>query len=84
MDRVKGIRVILLSTSEGVPLGRTLAESEVEYLREDVLSSLESTWAPPSKLCSLLKMDKVQSVTASYDHGTLVHLYQSPVVSSTN
>lgn len=39
-----GIRVILLSTTEGVPLGRIYADTSVP-LNEDVLSSIESTWS---------------------------------------
>lgn len=50
-----GIQVILLSTAEGVPLGRVYAESD-SPLNEDVLSSIESTWAPASKQFPLLNM----------------------------
>ena len=37
------IRVILLSTTEGVPLGRVYAD-DTSPLNEDVLSSIESIW----------------------------------------
>lgn len=37
------IRVILLSTAEGVPLGRVYSDTSLP-LNEDVLSSIESTW----------------------------------------
>jgi len=38
-----GIRAILLSTAEGVPLGRVYA-STATSLNEDAISSIESTW----------------------------------------
>jgi len=38
-----GIRVILLSTAEGVPLGRVYADTS-QPLNEEVLSAIESTW----------------------------------------
>ena len=73
IDRVNasngGIRVILLSTAEGVPLGRIYADHTVP-LNEDVLSNIESTWAPASKQFPLLNMGKeAKIVTAVYDHG---------------
>lgn len=65
-----GIRAILLSTAEGVPLGRVYANQS--ELNEDVLSNLESTWAPASKQFPLLNMGKeAKIVTAIYDHGML-------------
>ena len=75
VDRVNactgGLRVILLSTAEGVPLGRVYADNN-SPLNEDVLSSIESTWAPASKQFPLLNMGKeVKTVTAIYDHGKL-------------
>jgi len=73
------IRVILLSTAEGVPLGRAYAPHN-ESLHEEVLSSIETVWAPASKQFPLLGLEKVQQVTAIYDHGMLVHVYQAPVV----
>jgi len=73
-----GIRVILLSTSEGVPLGRIPAHDC--DLQESLLNSLESTWAPAPKQLSLLKMKKISQVTAVYETATLMHLYYSPVV----
>jgi hypothetical protein len=78
-----GLRVILLSTAEGVPLGRVMAKSlSNESLKEEILASLESTWAPASKQLSSLTMGKdVKSVAAMYDHGSVVHVYQAPVVS---
>jgi hypothetical protein len=84
VDRVNscngGIRAILLSTAEGVPLGRVYADANTP-LNEDVLSSIESTWAPASKQFPLLNMGKeVKMVTAIYDHGTILHVYQAPVV----
>ena len=40
-----GIRAILLSTAEGVPLGRVYADVyTASSLNEDVLSLIESTW----------------------------------------
>lgn len=80
------IRVILLSTTEGVPLGRAYAPSDDDYQQqqhhwnEDVLSSIETVWAPASKQLPLLGLDKAQQVTAIYDHGVLIHVYQAPVV----
>jgi hypothetical protein len=73
VDRINasngGIRAILLSTAEGVPLGRVYADRN-SPLNEDVLSSIESTWAPASKQFPLLNMGKeARIVTAIYDHG---------------
>lgn len=78
-----GLRAILLSTAEGVPLGRVMAKStSAGSLNEEVLASIESTWAPASKQLAALTMGKdVKSVTAIYDHGSVVHVYQAPVVS---
>jgi predicted regulator of Ras-like GTPase activity (Roadblock/LC7/MglB family) len=73
-----GIRAVLLSTTEGVPLGRVYAGDEP--LNEEVLATLESVWAPASKQIPALGMEKVHQVTAIYDHGTLIHVYQAPVV----
>ncbi|GAX20596.1 hypothetical protein FisN_3Hh553 [Fistulifera solaris] len=70
------IRAILLSTTEGVPLGRILNTP----LNEEILASIESVWAPASKQFSVLGLGKVQQATAIYDHGTLIHLYQGPLV----
>jgi hypothetical protein len=75
-----GIRVILLSTTEGVPLGRVYANDQP--LNEDVLSAIESVWAPASKQFPFFGLEKLHQVTAIYDHGTLVHVYQVPVVGS--
>jgi hypothetical protein len=69
-----GIRVILLSTAEGVPLGRAYSKEDRHNpnLNEDVLSNLESTWAPASKQFPLLHMGKeVKMVTAMYDQREL-------------
>lgn len=78
------LQAILLSTTEGVPLGRAYAPTESGLLlplpSEEVLSSIETDWAAPSKQLPLLGLDKVQQVTAMYNHGTLVHVYQAPVV----
>ena len=73
VDRVNscsgGRRVILSSTAEGVPLGRVYADGS-NPLNEDVLNSIESTWAPASKQFPLLNMGKeLKTVTAIYDHG---------------
>jgi hypothetical protein len=73
------VRAILLSTTEGVPLGRVYATDQP--LNEDVLASIESVWAPASKQFPVLGLDKVKSVIAIYDHGTLAHIYQAPMVS---
>lgn len=73
-----GIRAILLSTAEGVPLGRVYASDQP--LNEDVLASIESIWAPASKQFPVLGLDKLHQITAIYDHGTLIHVYQTPVV----
>lgn len=73
-----GIRVILLSTTEGVPLGRVYGGDQP--LNEDVLAAIESVWAPASKQFPVLGLEKLHQVTAIYDHGTLIHVYQAPVV----
>ena len=78
-QRAAFVRAILLSTTEGVPLGRVISD---QTLNEDVLASIESVWAPASKQFPVLGLDKVKQVTAIYDHGTLVHIYQAPMVSS--
>lgn len=77
-QRAASIRGILLSTTEGVPLGRVIAD---QSLPGDVLASIESVWAPASKQFPVLGLEKVKQVTAIYDHGTLVHIYQPPMVS---
>jgi hypothetical protein len=77
IDRVNisggGIRVILLSTAEGVPLGRVYSKQDhnnPQFLNEDILSNIESTWAPASKQFQFLNMGKeVKMVTAIYDQG---------------
>ena len=46
----------------------------------DVLASIESVWAPASKQFPVLGLDKLKQVTAIYDHGTLIHTYQAPMV----
>mmetsp|Transcript_21375 Transcript_21375/g.29746 ORF Transcript_21375/g.29746 Transcript_21375/m.29746 type:complete len:150 (-) Transcript_21375:474-923(-) len=75
-----GVRVILFSTSEGVPLGRIYAE-DCGNLSEEVLASVESTWAPASKQFPLLGQGKeIKTVTAMYDVGNLIHVYQTPLV----
>jgi hypothetical protein len=71
------IRAILLSTTEGVPLGRVYAN---QPLNEDVLASIESVWAPASKQFPVLGLEKVHQVTAIYDHGVLMHVYLGPMV----
>lgn len=60
---------VLLSTAEGVPLGRVYADLATP-LSEEVLSSIESTWAPASKQFPLLGLGKeARIVTAIFDHG---------------
>ena len=85
--RGAALRAILLSTTEGVPLGRVVVDDHdgddnhnTPTLNEEVLASIESVWAPASKQFPVLGLDKVQQVTAIYDHGTLVHFYQAPLV----
>ena len=102
-----GILAILLSTAEGVPLGRVYA-NQTTPLNEDILSSIESTWAPAPKSTPLLGLGKeARMATAISDHGkfiddtpstptgfaqstptycfilkgTIIHVYQAPVVS---
>jgi hypothetical protein len=77
--RGASVRAILLSTAEGVPLGRIVQQPST--LNEDVLASIESVWAPASKQFPVLGLDKVKQVTALYDHGSLIHIYQVPMVS---
>jgi len=74
-----GVRAILLSTTDGVPLGRVYA-CDQPILNEDVLASIESVWAPASKQFPILGLDKLQQVTAVYDHGTLVHVRNDKAV----
>ena len=71
------IQAILLSTTEGVPLGRVVVTTAVN---EEVLATIESVWAPAAKQFPVLGLEKVKQVTAMYDHGTLVHVYQGPMV----
>ena len=93
--RGAAIRAILLSTTEGVPLGRVVVKSpsitcsndeesssSTSPMNMDVLASIESVWAPASKQFPVLGLDKLKQVTAIYDHGTLIHIYQAPMVSS--
>lgn len=68
-----GIRAILLSTTDGVPLGRVYDDRQ-SPLNEDVLASIESVWSPASKQFPVLGLEKLHQVTAIYDHGTLVHV----------
>mmetsp|Transcript_20404 Transcript_20404/g.33786 ORF Transcript_20404/g.33786 Transcript_20404/m.33786 type:complete len:175 (+) Transcript_20404:109-633(+) len=94
VDRVNacggGIQVVLLSTSEGVSLGRVTATtatttngSGILLWNEEVLANLESTWAPPSKQFPLLQQGDVLTVTAQYEQLTLVHVYSlTPVVAT--
>lgn len=77
-QRGASVRAILLSTTEGVPLGRVIADAS---LNEGGLASIESVWAPASAPASVLGLDKVKQVTAIYDHGTLVHIYEASMVS---
>jgi hypothetical protein len=72
------IRVILISTTDGVPLGRVYANDEP--WNEEVMASMESLWAPAAKQIPALTMGKLTHVTAIYDHGVLCHAYESPVV----
>ena len=79
------VRCILLSTTEGVALGRVFAEeynNDMNLLNEEVIESIESVWAPASKHFPMLGLDKIQYATAFYDHGVLMHVYfQAPLVS---
>jgi hypothetical protein len=77
--RGASIRAILLSTTDGAPLGRVLATS-CSSLADEVLLNLESAWSPPNKSLGMLTMGKVHQITASYNHGCVVHLYQTPIV----
>lgn len=77
--RSANLRAILLSTTDGVPLGRVVAEQDQE-LNEQVLANIESVWAPASKQIPLLGLDKMKCVTAIYNHGTLLHIYKSAMV----
>jgi Mitogen-activated protein kinase kinase 1 interacting len=72
-----GIQVVLLSTSEGVSLGRWCL---IPHWSDEILSNLESTWAPQGKQIPLLQMGEAKSVTAYYDQLTLMHVYFTPVV----
>lgn len=74
-----GIQAILLSTTDGVPLGRVYASGQ--SLDEEALSSIESVWAPASKQLPLLGLKNPKQVTAMYEYGTLIHVFQMPVVS---
>jgi hypothetical protein len=73
------IRVMMISTAEGVGLGRLYANDQP--LNEEVLATIESVWAPASKQFPILGLKKVKQVTAMYDHGTLVHVYLDHMVS---
>jgi len=66
------IQALLLSTLEGVPLGRVAHTDHASY------EALETIWAPPSKQYGLL--GKVKKVTAFYDHAVVLHVYQGPLV----
>lgn len=72
-----GIQVVLLSTFEGVSLGRVCVSTDWD---EETLANLESTWAPPGKQFPLLQLGEARSVTAYYDNLTLVHIYLTHVV----
>jgi hypothetical protein len=75
-----GVSVVLLSTSEGVPLARVYAEGHEDQWSEEVISSIESTWAPAAKQFPLLNLGEVRVVTAMYDQISLLHVYLTPVV----
>jgi hypothetical protein len=72
------IRAILLSTSEGAPLGRVVVADSA--LHPEMLQMIENVYAPASKQFPVLGLDKLRQVTAVYDHGIIVHIYQGPVV----
>lgn len=75
-----GIQVILLSTSEGVSLGRVLVD---QSWSDDLLGNLESKWASPAKQFPLLGEGDVKTVTAYYNSVTVMHIYDNalaPVV----
>lgn len=78
--RGASVRAILLSTSDGAPLGRVVSSSS--SLDEEVLLNLESAWSPPNKSLGMLSMGKVNQITASYSHGSVLHVYQAPIVRS--
>ena len=82
IDRVNtcdaGVNVILLSTSEGVPLGRVYSGNW--RVDEETLGNLETTWAPASKLFPMLQAGEIRTVTAIYEQVTLLHIYTPPVV----
>ena len=78
-QRSANLQAILLSTMDGVPLGRVIAEGE-EELNEQVLANIESVWAPAAKQLPLLGLDKVKCVTAIYNHGCLIHIYKASMV----
>jgi hypothetical protein len=73
-QRAACIRAILLSTTEGVPLGRVIAPAttsstdggsgggESNALQEDGLAAIESVWAPASKQFPVLGLEKVRHV----------------------
>ena len=60
----------MLLSLKSVPLGRVYSTADqASPLDEEVLSNIESTWAPASKQFPLLHMGKeVKVVTAIYDH----------------
>ena len=104
MDRCNGgggsIIALLLSTTEGVPLGRVYERNSLTALNtttmtntnnnnntasaattnEDVISSIESIWSPASKQIPILGLNKLKQVTAMYEHGTIIQIYQAPMV----
>lgn len=75
--RGANIQAILLSTTDGAPLGRGYCTLE----DEDAVAAIESS--PHCKHMQLLGMGGVRQVTALYDHGTLLHVYQGAMVGST-
>ncbi|GKY92788.1 hypothetical protein MPSEU_000248500 [Mayamaea pseudoterrestris] len=57
-----GIRAVLLSTTEGVPLGRVVSEPDVATLHPELLQMMESVLAPAAKQVPVLGMNKLNQV----------------------
>lgn len=74
--RGANIQAILLSTTDGAPLGRGYCTIEDDA----AVAAIEST--PHCKHMSLLGMGGAKQVMALYDNGTLIHVYQGALVSS--
>jgi len=75
-EECHGVKLMQFLVLLQVPLGRVYDEP----LNEEVLASIESVWAPASKQLPALGLQKIKQVTAIYDHGSVVNLYQGPLV----